>query len=165
MDEFGRMGVKQENSDGEEDGACGWSKDMCREFKSAWEAIERLRESAVRMARDAGMTPSSAAFRAIDIPKKNGGAQQPVAATASVKTPKYSGRSDWEAFQAQFELLAHAGGWSIETKALQLALCLSNEALSCLLLLSPEDRHSYEALAGALVRRFGQCFPPELLRN
>lgn len=167
MDEFGRMGVKQENSDGEEDGACGWSKDMSREFKSAREARERLRESAVRMARDAGMTPSSAAFRAIDIldVNNNGGAQQTVAAAASVKTPKYSGRSDWEAFHAQFELLAHAGGWSIETKALQLALCLTDEALSCLLLLSPEDRHSYEALAGALKRRFGQCFPPELLRN
>ena len=102
MDEFSRMGVKQENSDGEEDGACGWSKDMSREFKSAREARERLRESAVRMARDAGMTPSSAAFRAIDIldVNNNGGAQQTVATAASVKTPKYSGRSDWEAFHA-----------------------------------------------------------------
>ena len=167
MEKFSKMGVKQENSDEEEDGACGWSKDMSREFMSAREARERLRESAVKMARDAGMSPSSAAFRAIsklDV-NNNGGAHQPVAAAASVKTPKYSGKADWAAFHAQFELLAHAGGWSIETKALQLALCLTDEALSCLLLLSPEDRLTYEALAGALKRRFGQCFPPELLRN
>ncbi|XP_034053030.1 myosin heavy chain, embryonic smooth muscle isoform-like [Gymnodraco acuticeps] len=169
MEKFSKMGVMQESSDEEEDGACGWSKDMSREFMSAREARERLRESAVKMARDAGMSPSSAAFRAIsklDV-NNNGGAHQPAAAAAagSVKTPKYSGKADGEAFHAQFELLAHAGGWSIETKALQLALCLTDEALSCLLLLSLEDRHSYEALAGALKRRFGQCFPPELLRN
>ncbi|KAK5915094.1 hypothetical protein CesoFtcFv8_000722 [Champsocephalus esox] len=167
MEKFSEMGVKQESSDGEEDGTCGWSKDMSGEFISAREARERLRESAVKMARDAGMSPSSAAFRAIsklDV-NNNGGAHEPVAAAASVKTPKYSGKADWEAFHAQFELLAHAGGWSIETKALQLALCLTDEALSCLLLLSLEDRHSYEALAGALKRRFGQCFPPELLRS
>ncbi|XP_034087560.1 trichohyalin-like [Gymnodraco acuticeps] len=153
MDKFSKMGVKQEHSSDE---------------VSAREVRERLRESAVRMARDAGMSPSSAAVRAISKLEvnNNGGAHQPAAAAAgSVKTPKFSGKADWEAFHAQFELLAHAGGWSVETKALQLALCLTEEALSCLLLLSLEDRHSYEALAGALKRRFGQCFPPELLRN
>ncbi|XP_034073597.1 golgin subfamily A member 3-like isoform X2 [Gymnodraco acuticeps] len=153
MDKFSKMGVKQEHSSDE---------------VSAREVRERLRESAVRMARDAGMSPSSAAVRAISKLEvnNNGGAHQPAAAAAgSVKTPKFSGKADWKAFHAQFELLAHAGGWSVETKALQLALCLTEEALSCLLLLSLEDRHSYEALAGALKRRFGQCFPPELLRN
>ncbi|KAK5902722.1 hypothetical protein CesoFtcFv8_007954 [Champsocephalus esox] len=116
MEKFSKMGVKQESSEGEEDGACGWLKDMSGEFMSAREARERLRESAVKMARDAGMSPSSAAFRAIsklDV-NNNGGAHQPVAAAASVKTPKYSGKADWEIFHAQFELLAHAGGWSIE---------------------------------------------------
>ncbi|XP_034079967.1 uncharacterized protein LOC117551264 [Gymnodraco acuticeps] len=153
MDKFSKMGVKQEHSSDE---------------VSAREVRERLRESAVRMARDAGMSPSSAAVRAISKLEvnNNGGAHQPAAAAAgSVKTPKFSGKADWEAFHAQFELLAHAGGWSVETKALQLALCLTEEALSCLLLLSPVDRLNYEALAGALKRRFGQCFPPELLRN
>ncbi|XP_034080829.1 mucin-like protein isoform X2 [Gymnodraco acuticeps] len=93
MEKFSKMGVKQESSDEEEDGACGWSKDMSREFMSAREARERLRESAVKMARDAGMSPSSAAYRAIsklDV-NNNGGAHQPAAAAAgSVKTPKYS---------------------------------------------------------------------------
>ncbi|KAJ3590564.1 hypothetical protein NHX12_008514 [Muraenolepis orangiensis] len=75
------MGVKQERSDGEEDGACGWSKDMSREFRNAREAKEHLRESARRMASDVAMTPSSAAFCATapqDV-NNNGGAQHPVA--------------------------------------------------------------------------------------
>ncbi|KAK5926274.1 hypothetical protein CgunFtcFv8_021859 [Champsocephalus gunnari] len=63
MEKFSKMGVKQESSDGEEEGACGWSKDMSGVVMSAREARERLRESAVKMARDAGMSPSSAAFR------------------------------------------------------------------------------------------------------
>ncbi|XP_034093786.1 uncharacterized protein LOC117560826 isoform X1 [Gymnodraco acuticeps] len=140
MEKFSKMGVKQEHSsDEEEDGACGWSKEMREEFMSAREVRERLRESAVRMARDAGMSPSSATVRAISKLEvnNNGGAHQPAAAAAgSVKTPKFSGKADWEAFHAQFELLAHAGGWSVDTKALQLALCLTEEALSCLLLLA-----------------------------
>ena len=77
-----------------------------------------------------------------------------------VKTPKYSGRADWEAFHAQFELLAQAAGWSEDSKALQLALCLTEEALTCLLLLSPAERADYRALVGALQRRFGQCSQP-----
>lgn len=53
----------------------------------------------------------------------------------------------------------------MDNKALQLALCLTDDALSCLLLLSPRDRQDYGALVGALQRRFGQCVQPELLRN
>ncbi|KAL1276534.1 hypothetical protein QQF64_036157 [Cirrhinus molitorella] len=76
------------------------------------------------------------------------------AAAVAVKTPKFSGKADWEAFHAQFELLAHAGGWSEDRKALELAMCLTDDALNCLLLLNPEDRHDYKALVGALRRRF-----------
>lgn len=94
----------------------------------------------------------------------NGGAHEsnmPV----GIKTPKYSGKSDWEAFHAQFELLAHAYAWSEQQKALQLALCLTDDALSCLLLLDTSERADYGALVGALRRRFGQCFRSELLRS
>lgn len=82
-----------------------------------------------------------------------------------IKTPKYSGKADWEAFHAQFELLSRAAGWSEDNKALQLALCLTDEALACLLLLSPEERSDYWALVGALQRRFGHCEQPGLLRS
>ncbi|RXN35621.1 contactin-associated -like 5 [Labeo rohita] len=94
----------------------------------------------------------------------NGGAHS-LNKPVGIKTPKYSGRSDWEAFHAQFELLAHAYAWSEEQKALQLALCLTDDALSCLLLLDISERADYGALVGALRRRFGQCFRSELLRS
>ncbi|KAL0147701.1 hypothetical protein M9458_056979 [Cirrhinus mrigala] len=94
----------------------------------------------------------------------NGGAHE-LNKPVGIKTPKYSGRSDWEAFHAQFELLAHAYAWSEEQKALQLALCLTDDALSCLLLLDISERADYGALVGALRRRFGQCFRSELLRS
>ena len=47
------------------------------------------------------------------------GQQVPV----GIKTLKYAGKSDWEVFHAQFELLACANSWLDEQKALQLALC------------------------------------------
>ena len=83
----------------------------------------------------------------------------------SIKTPRYTGKADWEAFHTQFELLADAAGWSVKVKALQLAMCLADDALSCLLLLSPEDRGDYVALVGAQRRRFGLCVKPGLMRS
>ena len=87
----------------------------------------------------------------------------PPASAASVKTPKYTGSSDWEAFHAQFELLAVARRWGSGDKALQLALCLEGDALSCLLLL--DQRQCYDDLVGALKRRFGTWSQPALLKN
>ena len=152
-----------------EEGAYGWSGTASGYERAAREAKESRRETVVEIAHESSMTPS---FTRRSNPLSTGEREQrgvnsvhlPVSVT-SVKTPKYSGRSDWEAFHAQFELLAHAVGWSTEAKALQLALCLTDEALTCLLLLTPEDRHCYTALVGALQRRFGQCLQPELLRN
>ena len=89
----------------------------------------------------------------------------PPASAASVKTPKYTGSSDWEAFHAQFELLAVARRWGSADKALQLALCLEGDALSCLLLLDPAQRQCYDDLVGALKRRFGTWSQPALLKN
>ena len=83
----------------------------------------------------------------------------------SMKTPRYDGKASWEAFHAQFELLAQAGKWCTEEKALQLAMCLTGDALTSLLLLSPADRSDYEALVGALKRRFGLCSTASLLRS
>ena len=101
-----------------------------------------------------------------DVNKDGGACPRITAVTASsVKTPKYDGKVSWEAFHAQFELLAKSQNWSQETKALQLAMCLTDEALACLLLLDAEDRQSYVALVGALQRRFGNFTGAELLRN
>lgn len=82
----------------------------------------------------------------------NGSAQSTITAVAasSVKTPKYNRKVSWETFHAQLELLAKSQNWSQETKALQLAMCLTDEALACLLLLDVDDRENYVALVGAL---------------
>lgn len=74
-------------------------------------------------------------------------------------------KTDWEAFKARFELLATAAGWSEEHKALQLAMCLTNDADACLLLLSPEERKDYGALVRALQRRYGRINQHLILRS
>lgn len=135
------------------------------DFDYAAEHMGRLRQTARRLAADAGFSPSSAGKAARDVAgvdiTKDGAAP---CDRPHVKTPKYSGKADWEAFHAQFELLARAAAWSEENKALQLAMCLTDEALSCLLQLSPAEREDYGALVGALQRRFGQCNQPGVLR-
>lgn len=172
----GRRGkkVKEEVETGERDGgASGWATDVAKEFVgAAHEARTRLRDATLKMANEAGLSPSSGVransrLTGSGHPDVTGGRADTNRGTvgSTIKTPKYSGRSDWEAFLAQFELLAHAEGWSLDTKALQLALCLTDDALSCLLLLNPNERRDYGALVGALQRRFGQCLQPELLRN
>lgn len=70
--------------------------------------------------------------------------------------PKFSGKGSWEAHRAHFELLAAAAHWPDSVKALQLALCLTEDALACLLLLGLKERSDYTALMGALQRRFGE---------
>ena len=129
---------------------------------------------------DSGLATACASGAYSDIPRaetpagyvtsrnvnNDGGAQgQRMPVAVGIKTPRYAGKADWEAFHAQFELLARANRWSDEQKALQLALCLTDDALSCLLLLDPSERENYGALTGALGRRFGQCFRSELLRS
>ena len=152
---FSDVDVKEEGADG------GWPEELRR----VEQARSHVRDSAVRMAANAGMAAGAISKSRTEPRDRNndrGGARY----TASpLKTPKYGGTSDWEAFHAQFELLAHAGEWTEEEKALQLAMCLTDDALKCLLLISPEDRHDYGALVGALKRRFGQCVRPDLLKN
>ncbi|CAI5661042.1 unnamed protein product [Oreochromis niloticus] len=141
----------------------------------------RVRETALRLSAEAGFSPgltrlgtfshrgrdsggresTSLGAPSRDV-NKHGGAQQ---AAANIKTPKFSGKTPWEVFIAQFELLAVAAGWSEEHKALQLALCLCEDAAACLLLLTEEQRGDYNALVGALQRRFGQYNKPVLLRS
>lgn len=61
------------------------------------------------------------------------------------------------------KLFTLAAKWSTGEKALQLAKCLNGDALSSLLLLSPDDRSDYDALVRALKRRFVVCSAASLL--
>ncbi|XP_029574004.1 uncharacterized protein LOC115165110 [Salmo trutta] len=85
-------------------------------------------------------------------------------ATVAAKLPKFNGQGKWEVFFTQFELLARAGRWSDETKALQLALSLAEEASECLLTLAPDERGDYGALVEALGGPFGSDAQPNMLR-
>ena len=164
--------VKEEDWRGAEGAVSDWSRRSVAELNTE-ERRTRRREAAAKLAAEAGFGSCSRSDhsdlarlpaplmtslqRADENVNKHGGAH--------VKTPKYSGKADWDAFHAQFELLGHALGWSMEHKALQLAMCLTEDALSCLLLLSGDERQDYNALVGALSRRFGQCSAPGLLRS
>jgi hypothetical protein len=140
--------------DYDQGGACAWtSEDLAEEIARASDHRGCLRETARMMAVEASMSALSTVLRVDSVCKQIWRHPFPIA-SVSVKTPKYSGKADWEAFQAQFELLAHFGGWSNEDRALQLALCLTDDALACLILISPEDRRDYGALGGALRRRY-----------
>lgn len=142
------------------------------EFNCASEHVAHIRESARKLAKEAGLGSRSTEERAggrtptvcaveLNVSRVGGAHCNQV----QVKTPKYPGKADWEAFHAQFELLARAAGWSEDIKALQLALCLTDEASTCLLLLCLAERENYGALVGALQRRFGQCNQPGVLRS
>lgn len=99
---------------------------------------------------------------------KDGRAHVPlgnVTAVNPVKTPKYSRKTSWEALHAQFEMLVRSQNWSSEIKALQLALCLTNDILACLLLLDVEDGQNYYVLVGALHRRFGNFTGADILHT
>lgn len=43
--------------------------------------------------------------------------------TLAIKTPRFSSKTDWDIFKAQYKLLADAAGWSENHKSLQLVLC------------------------------------------
>ena len=137
MDVRRKVRVKDELSgDEEKDGAYRWSADVVSDFtRDTQEAKDRVREAVVEMANAARLTHTTAvrttSFRtggglqATDV-SGHDCSRTPVV-VSSVKTPRYAGRSDWESFLAQFELLAQAKGWSVEKKALQLALSLTVE--------------------------------------
>lgn len=57
---------------------------------------------------------------------------------------------------AQYELIITAAGWLDQTKALQLALALTEDSSACLLLLRTEERHDYTFLVGTLQGHFGE---------
>lgn len=153
--------VKKEVMDSEYAGAYGLESDFAR-------SKERVARETRRMAADAGFSSSFATERAsAEMPVRDnaGPTAHAPGCQPHVKTPKFSGKADWEAFHAQFELLAQAAAWPDRTKALQLALSLTDDALTCLLLLSPAERSDYGALVGALQRRFGQCAQSGVLRT
>lgn len=110
-----------------------------------------------------GMPPAGGEVQRTGEDVNNDGCTCGVHKIVGVKMPKYSGKLDSEAFHVQFELLAQVSGWTLEQKVLLLALCLSDNALSWLLLLDPSERAIYGTLVGPLRQCFRQCYCSESL--
>ena len=104
-------------------------------------------------------------------PPLPGGGGQPTSsiqasggASGRRKPAEFDGKVAWEAYQAQFELLAQGQRWSTEDMALQLVASLRGPALEILGHLPPEHRSSYTRVAGAMQQRFGSPYQSEVYR-
>ena len=76
----------------------------------------------------------------------------------------FDGTLAWDAYHAQFELLAEMNRWDRSEKATYLAISLKGAAATVLTNLPPEKRHDYAALTTALDSRFGATHQTELNR-
>lgn len=91
-----------------------------------------------------------------------GGAEMPHLAGAKPAT--FDGKTTWDAYRAQFELLAGLNRWNDVQKATILAVNLRGPAAAVLTNLPSEHRQNFEVLAAALNRRFGSAHQTELNR-
>ena len=73
----------------------------------------------------------------------------------------FDGKSAWDVYRAQFELLADMNKWSDTEKATHLAVSLRGTAATVLTNLHPTQRQNYEALTAALDSRFGMAHQTE----
>ena len=80
------------------------------------------------------------------------------------KPAEYDGKVPWEAYHAQFELMAEAQDWSQEEKAFQLVASLRGRAVEILGHLTTAQRTSYHEVSEALRRRFGHLQQAEVHR-
>ena len=78
------------------------------------------------------------------------------------KLPTYDGRSPWDAYKLQFEMLATVNGWSNVQKATYLVVSLLGPALTVLMNISADRRGDYDLLVAALDKRFGSAHQAEL---
>ena len=80
------------------------------------------------------------------------------------KPPPFDGRSPWDAYKLQFEMLSTVNGWSNAQKATYLAVSLRGPALTVLTNISEDHRGDYDVLIAALDKRFGSAHRAELNR-
>ena len=72
------------------------------------------------------------------------------------KPPPFDGRSPWDAYKLQFEMLADVNHWSDAEKATYLAVSLRGSALTVLTNVSTDHRGDYATLVAAL-NEIWQC--------
>ncbi|KAK3895965.1 hypothetical protein Pcinc_000349 [Petrolisthes cinctipes] len=80
------------------------------------------------------------------------------------KPAEFDGGVAWEAYQAQFDMLANAQGWDKKERVLQLVACLRGIAVEVLSHLTLRQRMSYQCVLEAMQRKFGQHQQAEVYR-
>ncbi|XP_054090415.1 uncharacterized protein LOC114805225 [Zeugodacus cucurbitae] len=82
---------------------------------------------------------------------------RPMVSTSSVKvkTPTFDGTTPFQIFKLQFEKTAATNNWSAEDKVFALFVALKGAAAAILQTLPNCESSSYEALMGAVERRYG----------
>ena len=80
------------------------------------------------------------------------------------RPPPYDGRSPWDAYRTQFQMLATVNGWSTQEKAAYLAVSLKGAAVNVLNGIPAEQLYDYDTLLAALEARFGSGHQAELNR-
>lgn len=94
-----------------------------------------------------------------------GGAGEGACTTKTMqRAPPYDGRSTWEAYRTQFEMLARVNNWNEVEKATYLAVSLKGPALTVLSNTSRDNLYNYSSLVTALEARFGSAHQAELHR-
>ena len=78
------------------------------------------------------------------------------------KPPSFDGKSQWEPYIAQFEIVAGMNQWNDEQKGNYLSTSLKGSGLSLLGNLPSDTRQDYKELVAALEGRFGSAHQQEL---
>ena len=80
------------------------------------------------------------------------------------KPTAFDGKTSWDAYKTQFEIVAEINGWESQEKAAFLAASLQGQALGVLNCLSDSSRRNYNTLVQALDSRYGTLCQSELNR-
>ena len=82
----------------------------------------------------------------------------------TIRPTPYDGRTSWDAYKMQFNMLSELNGWSDAEKVTYFAINLKGSALTVLSNLPEPQRRDYPSLTAALDARFGVAHLTELNR-
>ncbi len=88
----------------------------------------------------------------------------PVPANKIKRPAPYDGKSSWEDYLVQFEMISEINQWNERTKALELATSLRGQAMGVLTDLDLYQRENYQTLVEALAARFEPSNTAEIYR-
>ena len=90
---------------------------------------------------------------------------RPFLAKPLIMPSSYDGKTSWDDYQLQFELIAESNGWNVFTMAIYLATSLSGCAQAVLTDLNANLRRNYKALSDVLSLQFVKGRKMEVLRS